>query len=124
MITTPTAFSAAPSSHAGSSDLSAISGSPTAEQHERVTEAPPGAESDRRAMVAILGSDQRGDRDEMVGIGGMAKAEHEREAERDQQRRAGEEARDPGVEVLERLEEEVEVHRSSPPGPTATATWP
>jgi hypothetical protein len=39
----------------------------------------------------------------------MAKAEHERDRERDQQRRPVEEAGQPDVQVLDRLEQELEV---------------
>ena len=50
----------------------------------------------------------------MVGIGGVAQAERERDRERDQQRRAVEQPGQPGVDVLDRPEQEVEVMPSSP----------
>ena len=77
------------------------------QQRERVTEAPPGAEAGGGAHVAVVGGHQRADRHEVVGIGGVAQPEHERDRQGDQQRRALDQAREPLVERLDRLEEDV-----------------
>ena len=76
-----------------------------------MADAPPGAEAGRGAHVAAVGGDERRHRDEMVGIGRVPQAEHERHAEGDEQRRALDQRRQPLVERLDRLEEHVEAHR-------------
>ena len=109
-ITMPTAFSAPVSSHAGSSDLKKIRGRPITQQHRGVSGAPPHAEPGGGAPVAAVGRDQRGDRDEVVRVGCVAQPEHQRDPERDQQRSAAEQARQPGVDFLYRMKQKLEVH--------------
>ena len=109
-ITTPTAFSAPVSSQPGSSDLNRISGTPITSSVSRVARAPPRAEPRGAAHVAAVGGHQRGDRHEVVGVRGVPQAQDERDAERGQQRRAVEQACEPRIDVLDRVEEEVEVH--------------
>ena len=65
-----------------------------------MAQAPPGAESRRAAGAAVVGGDQRGDRDQVVGVGGVPQPEHECDAERDQQGGAVEQPGEPGVELL------------------------
>ncbi len=89
---------------------------PDQDQGGRVADAPPGADLRRRADVAVLAGEQRGDRDQVVGIGGVAEAEHEREPERDEQRRPREQVGQRLVEVLDRLEQELEVHHRASAG--------
>ena len=64
-------------------------------------------------MAAVVGRDQRGDRDKVVGIGRVAQAEHERDAERDEQRGSLEQVGEGLVDLLDRPEQELEVHHSS-----------
>ena len=87
MITTPTAFSAPLSSQAGSSDLKAISGTPITSSVV-AWPTPHHAPSRGRRGVAAVGGHERGDRHEVVGVGRVAQPEHERDAQRREQRRA------------------------------------
>src|SRR4051794_5161122 len=80
-----------------------------------MTGSPPGPEAGGAADVPMIGGDQRGDRDEVVGVGGVAQAERQRDQQRDHERRAREEALEPGVGPLDGPEEEVEAHLASPP---------
>ena len=77
----------------GSSDLKAISGIPS---RSSVVAWPRPHHAPSRAAprgLAAFGGDQRGDRHEVVGVGGVAQPEHERDPQRDRQRRAVEQAR-------------------------------
>ena len=83
---------------------------PDGQQHHRVAKAPPGAHAGRVAVVGVVRSDQRGDRDEVIGIRGMAHSEYEGDSQRHQQRRAVEEVRQRLVQLLDRPEQELEAH--------------
>ena len=58
-----------------------------------MTQAPPGAKPRCAAGAAVVGGDQRRDRDQVIGVRGVPQAEHEGDPQRDQQGGAGEEAR-------------------------------
>ncbi len=63
---------------------------------------PPGeAEPPRapRAAPLVPGEDERRERGQVVGVGGVAKAEQQRHREREDQRAAGADVRDPIVEA-------------------------
>ena len=112
MITTPTAVSAVDSSTGGSAVPIRISGRPIEQQRGRMAGAPDRAEARGRARAALVAGDERGDRHQVVGVGGVTEPEQERDAERDGDRRALEQARQRLVEVLDGGEEGVEVdHR-------------
>jgi hypothetical protein len=66
-----------------------------------VANSPPRAQSGRLTGVAFLGSDERGDGDEVVRIRRVAQAEQECNAEGYEERRAVEEAREPGIERVD-----------------------
>ena len=76
---------------------------------------PPGPEPRRAPNVATVDGHKRGDRHEVVGIGGVTQAQGQSDQQGDDQRSAGEERLEPGVELLDRLEEEVEAHELTPP---------
>ena len=99
----PTAFSAPDSSHAGQLRLEEDQGQADHQQGEAVTDAPPCAEPRRRAGVPAVGRHQRRDRHEVVGIRGVAQPQHQRDAERGQDRRAAEQALEPQVDLLHRV---------------------
>ena len=104
-ITSPTPVSAAALEPAGQFLLERDQREPDDQQRRRVADAPPGAEPGRGPHVALVGGDQRGDRDEVVGVGGVPQPEHERDRQRHQQRRALDQVREPVVERLDRLEQ-------------------
>ena len=106
----PTAFSAPDSSHAGSSDLKKIRGRPISEQGPGVADAPPHAEARGGLAVAAVGRDQGGDRDEVVRVGGVPQAQRQGDPERDQQGCAAEQAGQPGIDLLKRMKQNLEVH--------------
>ena len=83
-----------------------------------MAEAPPGAEACGPPGVAVVAGDQGGDGDEVVGIGRVAEAQGKGDRERHEQRSAREQAGEPGVDVLEGAEQEVEVHTQSSQRPT------
>ena len=111
-ITTPTARSAASSSQPGSSDLKAIIGSPTSTRQIACPTPHHAPSRAARARVAAVRGDERRDRDEVVGIGGVPQPEHERDRQRDEQRRALEQPGEPVVGRLERAEQSSKLRRS------------
>ena len=105
------AFSAPLSSHGGSCALNAISGIPSA-RRAAACPTPHHAPRLSRCVSPSSAATSEANRDEVVRVGRVAGAE-ERDAERDGQRRAVEQARDEVVELLERGEQEFEAHRES-----------
>lgn len=77
-------------------------------------EAPPSSQACSRSSVSSLGGNERGDGNEVVGIGRMPQAEQESDAQRDEERRACKQALEPGIQLLDRLEEKVKAHVSDP----------
>jgi hypothetical protein len=97
---------------------------PDEQQAEGMAQPPPRAEPGGAAAVSPVGRDERGHGHEVVRVRGVAQAQDERDPERDQQRRALEQAREPLVGALERAEQPVEAHAASAPLTAATAAWP
>ena len=89
-------------------------GQPDRQQHRRVAEAPPGAEPGGVAVVGVVRCDQGGDRNQVVGVRGVAQPEDEGDAEREQERGTLEQAREGLVELLDGPEQELEVHQRVP----------
>src|SRR5512132_1166371 len=75
-----------------------------------MTESPPCPEPGGGSGISVVRRDQRGHGDEMVWIGGVAKAEQQGDSQRDQERDAGEEAGQPLVRVFHGSDHELEVH--------------
>ena len=88
-----------------------------------MAESPPSPEPRRGPGIAVLGGDQRGDRDQVVGIGRVTEAEDEGDAQRDEQRSAVEEAGQPGVDLLQRTKEELEIDRGHQVRPGLSRSW-
>jgi hypothetical protein len=83
-----------------------------------VADAPPRSEPSGLPSVTLLGRHQGRDGHQVVRIGRVAQTEEKGDTERDEKRGAVEEARQQGVDFLDRLEEELEVHRA-----VASLTW-
>jgi hypothetical protein len=75
-----------------------------------VAETPEGAKPDCGARVPIIGRNHGGDGDQMVGVGCVAQSQHEGDRDGGEERSAVEQRGQPGVQLLDRREEEVEAH--------------
>ena len=84
-----------------------------------MSRSPPGPEPRRAPNVAAVDGHQGGDRHEVVRIGGVTQAQGQGDQQRDHQRSPREQALEPGVDLLDRLEEEVEAHEPAPPSTAA-----
>src|SRR6185295_10922808 len=84
---------------------------PDQQQADRMPQPPPDAQAGGVARAAVLGGNQRRDRDQVVGVRGMPKAQRQGNPQRDQQWRAVEEAREPVIDPLHGPKQELEVER-------------
>ena len=110
----PTAVSAPRSTQAGSEDFEHDQRDPSASS-AAAWPVPHHAPEPRRAPdVPPVTGDQRGHRDQVVGIGRMAEPQRQGDQHRDQEGAAREQALQPGVDVLDRGEEELESISPSP----------
>ncbi len=92
------------------------------EQRTGVAGPPPGAEPGGAPHVPAVRGYERGNGDEVVGVGCVPGAEDERDPEDDGERRSGEQALEPHVDGFDEPVEKLEIHQSVIAA--ATAAWP